>query len=224
MKQGNSGDAPPGKRERTRKALIDAASQIIAEEGYDRLSMDKVAARAGMTKGAIYGNFASKEDLVMAAFLSGFQRRPPANLVPGAPLASQLQGIAEHLIAQESQTRPAATKLVAFQLYALTHEEMRVRVAKENAQIYARMEAWVRRTMPLDELPISPAHFVRLLHVLSNGLLVAHALAPDLIRADVVRAIFSAFTKDAGSQPRSDAAPVIPAKRRKETLRTYRSK
>lgn len=190
MKQTNS---PRGKRARTRAALIDAAVGLIEEEGYERLSMEKVAARAGMTKGSIYGNFASKEDLIMEAFLAAIPLRPPPNMQSGDSLRKQLQIIAEDLIAQAPHTRPAARKLVAFQLYALTHEEMRKRVAKENEAIYGRMEDWIRQMFPGDELPMEPAQFVRLLHVLSNGLLVAHALSPKSISADVVRAIFSAL-------------------------------
>ncbi len=196
------------KRSRTRATLVEAASQLIAEEGYDRLSMDRVAARAGMTKGAIYGNFASKEDLVMEAFSAGVRRSPP-QLAPDRSLAEQFQVLAEDLIAQAPSARATATKLVAFQLYALTHEEMRIRVAKERAEIYRRLEVWARRVLSVDELPMSLAQFVRMLHALSNGLLVAYALAPDAISADVVRATFAALAGnrlDPAMRPRPDAA------------------
>lgn len=155
-------------RARPRAALLEAAGQIIAEEGYDQLSMDKVAARAGMTKGAIYGNFASEEDLIAEALTAGVRRPPPA-LKAGGSLAEQLQIIANDLIAQGSELRGLAIKLVAFQLYALTHEDMRQRVAKENTRIHARIEAWTRQMLPVDQLAMSPEHFVGILHALSNG-------------------------------------------------------
>ena len=164
-----------------------------------------------MTKGAIYGNFASKEDLVIEAFTAGV-RRPPPPLVAGGSLAEQFEILAEDLIAQAPSAAATATKLVAFQLYALTHKEMRVRVAKQNAEIYRRLEAWARRIFPVDELPMSPAQFVRMLHALSNGLLVTYALAPDAVSADVVRATFRALagnTRDPAGRPR----PAAPRKR-----------
>jgi AcrR family transcriptional regulator len=196
MPQRRSKTAPePGeKRARTRVALLAAATELIAEEGYEQLSMDRVAARAGMTKGAIYGNFADKEALIMAAFLAGSKRTPPP-LSPGGTLADQLALLAESLIAQGSDARRAATRLLAFQLYALTHEEMRARVAAENGEVYQRLEAWIRRVLPMEELPMSPRQFVRMLHALSDGLLVTHALAPDLVTADVVRATFAALAR-----------------------------
>ena len=186
-----------GKRARTRAALLEAAAQLIAEEGYDRLSMDRVAGRAGMTKGAIYGNFTSKEDLIIEAFAIGLRRTPPS-LVPGGSAADHLRTIAEEMVAMTPRVRAAATQLVAFELYALTHEEMRLRAAQYTAATYARMEAWVRQMFPVDQLRMPPAEFVRVLHALSNGLLVIHALAPDLVSADVVRAALASLAKDDG--------------------------
>ena len=195
-----------GKRERTRAALVEAASQLIAEEGYDKLSMDRVAARAGMTKGAVYNNFSSKEDLIVEAFMAGV-RRPPPPLIEGGSLVEQFEILAEDLIGQAASARATATKLVAFQLYVLTHEEMRRRVAKQRIELYRHLETWARRFFPVDQLPMPPAQFVRMLHALSNGLLVTYALAPDTISADVVRATFRALAGNKGGSNKGGSSP-----------------
>ena len=53
--QMNLADPPSGgKRARTRKALIEAATEVVAEKGFDRASFEEVARRAGMTRGAVY--------------------------------------------------------------------------------------------------------------------------------------------------------------------------
>jgi AcrR family transcriptional regulator len=49
--------------EDTRTRLLDGAAEVFAEKGYANASMDDVAAAAGMTKGALYWNFDSKEAL-----------------------------------------------------------------------------------------------------------------------------------------------------------------
>jgi len=51
----------------TRTRLIEAAAQLIAEEGYERVGVLAVAQRAGLTNGAIYGNFRDKAHLLAAA-------------------------------------------------------------------------------------------------------------------------------------------------------------
>lgn len=51
---------------RTKARLLDAAAEVIAKRGLDRASLDEMAAKAGLTKGAIYSNFTSKTDVVVA--------------------------------------------------------------------------------------------------------------------------------------------------------------
>lgn len=48
----------------TRRALIEAASELFARQGIEATTLDAVAAHAGFTKGAVYAHFASKGDLV----------------------------------------------------------------------------------------------------------------------------------------------------------------
>lgn len=49
----------------TRDRLLDAAAQLFAQRGLTA-SLDDVAAAAGLTKGAVYSNFANKEALLVA--------------------------------------------------------------------------------------------------------------------------------------------------------------
>ncbi len=54
------------KKARTRAQLIDAAAAVFARRGFVAASLDEVAEEAGLTKGAVYSNFDSKEDLFQA--------------------------------------------------------------------------------------------------------------------------------------------------------------
>ena len=47
----------------TRKIILDAAARCFAEKGYSACSMQEIAERAHVSKGAIYGHFSSKEEL-----------------------------------------------------------------------------------------------------------------------------------------------------------------
>jgi AcrR family transcriptional regulator len=55
-------------RQRTREALVSAAVQVFARDGYAGASVDAIAEQAGYTVGALYSNFATKQALFMAAF------------------------------------------------------------------------------------------------------------------------------------------------------------
>lgn len=54
----------------TRKRIVDAATKLFYGEGIGRVSVDAVAAKAGLTKRTLYYHFKSKDDLI-AAYLDG---------------------------------------------------------------------------------------------------------------------------------------------------------
>src|ERR1700689_292354 len=58
-----------------RARLLTAAGTVFAERGYDRASLDDVAVAAGLTKGAVYSSFASKEELFYALMRERIRER-----------------------------------------------------------------------------------------------------------------------------------------------------
>ncbi|WP_254712094.1 ScbR family autoregulator-binding transcription factor [Streptomyces sp. TRM64462] len=48
---------------RTRNAVLEAAAEIFADHGYEAATITDILERAGVTKGALYFHFSSKEDL-----------------------------------------------------------------------------------------------------------------------------------------------------------------
>ena len=56
------------RQQQTREELLGAATRLFASRGFGDASIDEIAAAAGYTSGAIYANFAGKEDLFLSAF------------------------------------------------------------------------------------------------------------------------------------------------------------
>lgn len=56
----------PGKRERTRIALIEAAIDVLAEKGLEGCSIDELMRVAGMARGTFYNYFQTREDVIGA--------------------------------------------------------------------------------------------------------------------------------------------------------------
>ena len=50
----------------TRQGLLDAAYRVFAQRGYAQATIDDIAAAGGVSKGAVYHHFASKEELFRA--------------------------------------------------------------------------------------------------------------------------------------------------------------
>jgi AcrR family transcriptional regulator len=53
----------PEYKEEAKSRILDAANRVFAEKGYHEATMDDIAKRLGVSKGAIYLYFSSKEDL-----------------------------------------------------------------------------------------------------------------------------------------------------------------
>jgi AcrR family transcriptional regulator len=56
------------KADRTRLHIIEKTAPVFNRKGYDGASLAELAEAAGLTKGALYGNFADKEEMALEAF------------------------------------------------------------------------------------------------------------------------------------------------------------
>jgi TetR/AcrR family acrAB operon transcriptional repressor len=73
-----------------REEILAAAQACFREEGYHRTTVDDIAARAGLSKGAIYWHFKGKREVFYALFdryLESFEAYPQA--ATGAPSAPE---------------------------------------------------------------------------------------------------------------------------------------
>lgn len=181
-----------GKRARTREKLISAAAAVIGEKGYDRAPLEEIAARAGMTRGAVYGNFKNKEELFLALVASRWKPIVPP-LQRGASLREQLHILGETVAKEAPARRSHAAAATAFQLYALTHEPMRSQMTKQNAATYRRMAKELLKFVPAKDLPMAAEKFVRILDAMTTGLLFTYFQTPELITEDIIITAFEAL-------------------------------
>jgi AcrR family transcriptional regulator len=181
-----------GKRARTRATLVEAAAEVIREKGYAAVSMEAVAQKAGMSRGAIYGNFKDREALLLAVVQSRWEPVTPV-FKPGGSFKEQMRILAKALIAALDKRRTSAVGAAAFQEYALTHEEVRRSLVELNREIYRRSVKALRAAIPDEDLPMPPAKLVRALHGMIEGFTLLRALTPELIGDDVIIAAFEAL-------------------------------
>jgi len=187
--------APGTKRERTRAALIAAAARLIVEKGYHNTSLEDVATLAGMSRGAIYGNFSDRDELFMAVLRARW-----APIIPqfraGASLKEQMRILAQAVISAAPARQEVAIRALEFQLYALTHPKMRGQLEKHSAEAYRRAEAWLLKFVPAEQLPMPARRFVRVLHALMDGLLFERFQTPNEITDEVIVSAFEALAPE----------------------------
>lgn len=135
-------------------AILDAVRALLMEVGYAGLTMDVVAARAGIGKAAIYRRYATKQEMVFAATVHGADLAPPPD--KGSleeDLIALVQEVVDHL------THPMASTAIpglladigaSESLAARFHEAF---VVREQAGIAELLDRAVAR----GELPARPA-------------------------------------------------------------------
>jgi len=81
-----------------RNAILEAAKRLFLIQGYDGVSMDQIAAEAGVSKLTVYSHFGDKETLFAAAVRAHCEQHLPPQLFapePGTPLRERLLAIAQ---------------------------------------------------------------------------------------------------------------------------------
>jgi AcrR family transcriptional regulator len=61
-------------RQMRETAILEAAHRLLAEKGYQGMTMDDLATRVGIAKGSLYQHFKSKEELIGVALVSFMDR------------------------------------------------------------------------------------------------------------------------------------------------------
>jgi AcrR family transcriptional regulator len=179
----------PSRAERqalTRTALVDAAERLFIAQGFHATSLDAVAAEAGYTKGAVYSNFASKEDL----FFTVYERRLEARvaeveaLLEAAPLARDaIEAIARTAAMRSERDDGWLAVFFEFWAHVLRHEELRERFAALHARVIEPLEAaLVRHAEEVGEaLPEDPRKLATARYAMQLGLQLERLTQPDVV-------------------------------------------
>ncbi len=181
------------KRQRTRATLLEAARELIRENGYERTTLEEVASRAGMTTGAIYGNFKNRDELFVAlgdAYWAPVIPRIP----PGATFAEAMRAMASATLAAADERAPAAIGRLTGLAYTLRSDALRARVQQVTKDSYELGAEWLGAFDPR-ELPMPPAQLVVVLHALIEGLVMQRILTPELCPDEVFYDAFAALAR-----------------------------
>jgi AcrR family transcriptional regulator len=124
---------------RTRQLLLDAAARTFAAKGYAGASVEQIAEEAGFSIGALYSNFAGKEDLFLALMTDRARNRvsDTAEVIgqdyPTA--AAAWTALGQQMVDVADKDFDLAPLQAEFWLYAIRHPEVMETFA---AQIHDR--------------------------------------------------------------------------------------
>ena len=173
------------RKNQRRQQIIEAAWRCAARMGFRDVTVDDVCAEAKLSKGAFYGYFEQKRDLLLALFeddarrldelMDDLERRIPGNL-------DRLRVYTQSVLARSSD--PALVQVRADMWSAmLTEKELRGAFAASMHARRVRLRSWIEDAMAAGELVDIPANaFASILFALSDGLLLYGSLDPHAFR------------------------------------------
>ncbi|MGB8220498.1 MAG: TetR/AcrR family transcriptional regulator [Methanoregula sp.] len=161
----------PEYKEDAKRRIVEAAMDVIAERGCDGMTIDDVAKKIGVTKGAVYWYFASKEDLITAV-LNAIQveiRQVTYESFYNKPTEEILAGIFDRFAIADAKKRA-----VFFGMFALANRNSEVRHATREYYdgLVATFEDVIIREKKLNfiQTQADPHHLALMLAALYSGL------------------------------------------------------
>jgi AcrR family transcriptional regulator len=186
----------------TRGELIDAGERLFTRQGFHATSVAHVAAEAGYTTGAVYSNFASKEDL----FFAVYERRVEAAVRHAERAFEELSPAAalERLSVDTAARRGRDDGWLAVFLEFWAHVVRTPELRERFAEIHARAMQPVADAV--DELTgggddcMNGASLTAAMNVMQIGLALERLTRPGLVdpelAARVVRVVLADMTRE----------------------------
>jgi AcrR family transcriptional regulator len=187
------------RKEQTREAIIAAATKLFARQGIEATSLDRIAKEIGLTKGAIYSTFASKDDLVEAvATANAVSVGGDLLFDPDVPLREVLRSLALEVMAvRKKLTRDQFILYLELTLYERRHRSWGRRVLEENraalAEDLPRFEEAMKKRR--ERLPMSIEEFFNALNAVAVGVVIALERDPDSLSKESVLALFESLAE-----------------------------
>lgn len=181
-------------RQQTRSLLLDAAARTFAERGFHGTSVDQIAEAAGFTKGAVYANFGSKDEL----FLALLDRHTEQEVQAFTPQEGQTLDLETLIQVQEAafvdateDERRWSLLTLEFYLYAMRVPAVREKVALRyqalREQLAAAFEAHFQAN---GEQPrLSPEVLAWVMLGLASGLNLQADLDPERVPRHLFRQV-----------------------------------
>lgn len=177
-------------QEQTRQAIVDAAERRFIEHGFHATSVEQIAAEAGYTKGAVYSNFASKEDLFFAVYERRAERgraELESIIDQAADPATGLETIAAEYTGRRRGDDGWLAVFFEFWAHVIRQPDLRERFARIHAGAYAPVFEASERYLREDgrRLPMGARAFAVALNAMQIGLSLERLTQPDLVDADL---------------------------------------
>lgn len=181
------------KQARTRADLLTTAAAVFAQRGYEGATVEEIAERAGYSHGAVYSNFAGKDDLFLAVFeeyMAGRARelaQTQSALPEDAPLELRARALADQWMERFAADRDSFLLHLEFLAGSRREPQLAERFGTRSAAMREAIAAYISRYQEEEgvETPLPPADLALVLRALGIGLAIEALVSPEAVRDDL---------------------------------------
>jgi AcrR family transcriptional regulator len=168
-------------KQHTRAAVLAAAREVFARDGFHGATLDRVAEQAGFTKGAVYSAFDSKADLFLAVYEARVAERSVRAREPHDGLEESVRAAAEEWREIMREQRDWSAALTEFWVHASRDPHLRERFGAAHRAWRTTIAAAIEDAAAAEgrELPASGEHLATMILALGNGLVLENLLGDD---------------------------------------------
>jgi AcrR family transcriptional regulator len=168
-----------------RQQLIEAAWRCAARRGFQATTVDDVCAEAGVSKGAFYGYFEQKQDLLVALLEDETRFHEQVIDRLSSSRGSGIDRLRAYTRAVADRSSDPARVQVSADLWTamLTEPSVRERFAAAVQRRREHLRAWIEEAQHGGEMVEMPANaFASILLALTDGLVLHGSLQPSAFR------------------------------------------
>lgn len=174
--------------------MVDVVLSVVVSDGFEGVSVRKVAARAQVSIGAVQHHFPTKDAMLQAAMDTAarrFRQRLTERMNPAMPAAEQLETIAIALACAE----PAERETAVTWLLRLARAAVNEQVARRHREEWQALETMLRDLIAAAAPAVDADDAAAELLALLDGLAGSAAVEPDRISGERAERIVRAHVR-----------------------------
>jgi AcrR family transcriptional regulator len=188
------------RKARTREELLVAARSVFLRRGFHGATLEEIADEAGYTKGAVYSNFAGKDDLYLALLDAHYDRRVEAYaemMLDETTFEDAVSAVGRFMAQSDARDPDWLPTLAEFVAHAARDESLRRAYVRTRERFLVAIADVIRALCDRHDLSllVPPLEAARASSMLARGYSAERRLDPDAVSSEIFVELHAAFMR-----------------------------
>jgi len=191
-------------RAHTRELVLDSASVIFRRDGFHQASIDEIAEQAGFSRGAVYSNFANKEEFFLALHDREAQRRMQLiteRLLDDGTLQDAARTAAQTFYERHLADPGLSLLMAEFAVHAARNPDVARRFREQDRLLREATTRLIAEICSRDRIRCGEreaSEVVTAMMAICCGITLEQQLAPDTVNLEMMEDLFVAIAQRIG--------------------------